>query len=122
MSRPQLTSQASPMNARNSPFERLQNCRGVDDLKRELRVLCAPFGAIVRLDVLRAPRTGKRQAICLWRMESREREDRLMSEFGVGRFGGDLVTVVELNPVEGQFQATGWGDSRLDSRFMGSDD
>lgn len=98
------------MSVLNSPLDRLQHCLGVDELKQELRSLCAPYGAISRLDVLRAQRSGKRQAICLWRMESREREEDVISEFGVGRFGGDLVAVVELQPPQGQLPRSGWGD------------
>jgi hypothetical protein len=81
--------------------EHLRNCASVSDLKREIRTLCAQFGGILRIDVLLARRGGTRQAICFWRMESPEREDEVMSEFGVGRFGGDLVVVVDLAPGEG---------------------
>jgi len=104
------------MTSPRSPLDRLRYCLGVDDLKRELRALCAPYGTISRLDVLRSQRSGKRQAICLWRMESHEREQQVISEFGVGRFGGDLVAVVELQPPpagEGQespYPRSGWGD------------
>jgi hypothetical protein len=38
--------------------------------------------------------------MCFWRMESPEREDEVMSEFGVGRFGGDLVVIVDLESRE----------------------
>lgn len=76
----------------------LKNCTSVSDLKREIRALCARFGSILRIDVLLARRDGTRQALCFWRMESREREDKVMSEFGVGRFGGDLVVIVDLEP------------------------
>jgi hypothetical protein len=82
----------------NYPLDRLNHCASVSDLKQELRALCSRFGAVMRLDVLMANLPGKRQAICLWRMESPEREEELMSEFGVGRFGGDLVMVVDLEP------------------------
>ena len=78
--------------------EHLKNCASVSDLKREIRSLCARFGSILRIDVLLARRGGTRQAMCFWRRESREREDEVMSEFGVGRFGGDLVVVVDLEP------------------------
>ncbi len=84
----------------NYPLDRLSHCASVGDLKQELRALCSRFGAIMRLDVLMANLPGKKQAICLWRMESPEREEELMSEFGVGRFGGDLVMVVDLEPEE----------------------
>lgn len=78
--------------------EHLKNCTSVSDLKREIQSLCARFGSILRIDVLLARRGGTRQAMCFWRMESPEREDEVMSEFGVGRFGGDLVVIVDLNP------------------------
>ena len=87
--------------------EHLKNCANVSDVKREIRVLCARFGSILRIDVLLARRGGMHQAMCFWRMESREREDEVMSEFGVGRFGGDLVMIVDLEPVDsGQPVAT----------------
>lgn len=82
--------------------EHLKNCASVSDLKREIRSLCARFGSILHIDVLLARRNGTRQAMCFWRMESPEREDEVMSEFGVGRFGGDLVVIVDLEPGEVQ--------------------
>lgn len=82
----------------NYPLDQLSHCATVGDLKQKLRTLCSRFGAVMRLDVLMANLPGKKQAICLWRMESPEREEELMSEFGVGRFGGDLVMVVDLVP------------------------
>ena len=80
--------------------EHLKNCASVGDVKREIQLLCARFGSILRIDVLLARRSGTRQAMCFWRMESREREDEVMSEFGVGRFGGDLVMIVDLEPAD----------------------
>ncbi len=88
----------SDLNRMNYPLERLSRCADAGDIKHELRALCSRFGAIMRLDVLMANLPGRRQAICMWRMESPEREEELMSEFGVGRFGGDLVMVVDLEP------------------------
>jgi hypothetical protein len=85
----------------NHGTELLKNCASVSDLKREIRALCARYGAILRIDVLLARRGGVRQAMCFWRMESVEGEDEVMSEFGVGRFGGDLVMIVDLEPGEG---------------------
>jgi hypothetical protein len=81
--------------------EQLKNCSSAGDLKRELRSLCARFGSILRIDVLMAKRGGTRQALCFWRMESPEREEEVMSEFGVGRFAGDLVMIVDLEPTKG---------------------
>jgi hypothetical protein len=81
--------------------EHLRNCASVSDLKREIQTLCVRFGSVMRVDVLLARRGGTRQAMCFWRMESPESEDAVMSEFGVGRFGGDLVVIVDLEPGEG---------------------
>lgn len=80
--------------------EHLKNCSDAMELKRELRAMCSRFGSIMRLDVLMARRGGIRQAMCFWRMETPEREDAVMSEFGVGRFAGDLVMIVDLQAGE----------------------
>lgn len=37
-----------------------------------------------------------RQALCFLRMESAEQELQLARELGIGRFGGELVLVVDL--------------------------
>ena len=87
-------------NSMSQASEHLKNCASVSDVKREIQLLCARFGSILRIDVLLARRSGTRQAMCFWRMESREREDEVMSEFGVGRFGGDLVVIVDLEPTD----------------------
>ena len=89
----------------NQASHHLKNCASVSDLKREVRALCARFGSILRSDVLLARRHGTRQAMCFWRMESPEREEELISEFGVGRFGGDLVLVVDLTSDEARRHA-----------------
>jgi hypothetical protein len=94
----------------NQDTELLKNCASVSDLKREIGMLCARFGGILRIDVLLARRGGARQAMCFWRMESPEREDEVMSEFGVGRFGGDLVMIVELEPDQ-NFQSPSFSPS-----------
>jgi hypothetical protein len=84
-----------------SPYtDHLKNCSDAIELKRELRSMCSRFGSIMRLDVLMARRGGIRQAMCFWRMETPEREDAVMSEFGVGRFAGDLVMIVDLQAAE----------------------
>lgn len=77
--------------------QHLSSCTSPGELKREIRKLCARFGRILRIDVLTAKRAGKFQAMCFWRMESPELEDDVMSEFGVGRFAGDLVMIVNLD-------------------------
>ncbi len=85
----------------NQASETLKSCSNAGDVKRELRSLCAPFGGISRIDVLMASHGSTRQALCFWRMESPEREEEVMCEFGVGRFAGDLVMIVDLEPRDG---------------------
>lgn len=80
----------------NNSLDRLKNCPDIKSLKLELCSLCSCFGSIARLDVLMARQAGKRQALCFLRMDSAAQEQKVMSELGVGRFGGDIVVVVDL--------------------------
>ncbi|HMB83978.1 MAG TPA: hypothetical protein VKI40_08020 [Terriglobales bacterium] len=43
---------------------------------------------------------GKRQAVCLLRLDSAEQEKNLMTKLGAGRFGEDLCVVVDLRMPE----------------------
>lgn len=81
----------------NNPFGHLANCADTNTLKAKLSSLCSRFGSIARLDILTARQAGKRQALCFLRMSSLEQEQEVMSEFGVGRFGGDIVMVIDLH-------------------------
>lgn len=78
----------------------LNHCRTIDDLRPRLHALCLGFGTIVRLDILMASRVGKRQALCFIRMQTPQQEEALMQELGVGRFGGDLVMIVDLQDLD----------------------
>lgn len=80
----------------NNSLDRLKNCPDIKSLKLELYALCSRFGSIARLDILTARQAGKRQALCFLRMDSAAQEQKVMSELGVGRFGGDIVVVVDL--------------------------
>ena len=80
----------------NNSLDRLKNCPDITSLKLELCSLCCRFGSIARLDILMARQAGKRQALCFLRMDSTAQEQKVMSELGVGRFGGDIVVVVDL--------------------------
>lgn len=82
----------------NKLLETLELCSGIDALQPAIRSLCARFGSISRLDILPASHLGKRQALCFLRMETPEQEEKIVSELGVGRFGGDLILVVDLVP------------------------
>jgi hypothetical protein len=78
-------------------LERLGHCPDVATLKPALQQLCGKFGRVVRLDVLTAMHEGTRQAICFLRLDSPEKEQVLMKTLGVGRFGGEIVFVVDLH-------------------------
>ena len=80
----------------NNALDQLRNCTDLSDLRSALHSLCARFGAIGRLDILEASQRGKRQALCFLRLQTPEQEQHLMTALGVGRFGGDLVVIVEL--------------------------
>lgn len=77
-------------------LQQLKNFADIGTLRPALYSLCSRFGAIKRLDILAARQSGRRQALCFLRMDSLEQESHLMSELGVGRFGGDLVVIVDL--------------------------
>jgi len=81
----------------NNAFEQLKNCTDISALRLRMCSLFSRFGSIARLDILTARQAGKRQALCFLRMDSPEQEQQLMSEFGVGRFGGDIVVIIDLH-------------------------
>ena len=74
----------------------LRHCPDVATLKPALQRLCENFGRVIRLDVLTAIHEGTKQAICFLRLDSPEKEHNLMQSLGVGRFGGEIVFVVDL--------------------------
>ncbi|MES2944874.1 MAG: hypothetical protein V4772_18560 [Pseudomonadota bacterium] len=82
----------------NQQLELLKNCTDADDLKPLLHSICSSFGEVTRLDVLLASQVGKRQALCFLRMATLEQEQALMRELQIGRFGGDVVVIVDLQP------------------------
>ena len=60
--------------------------------------LCSEFGRITRLDILTAMHEGTKQAICFPSHGTpRSRSKQLMKSLGVGRFGGEVVFVLNLN-------------------------
>ncbi|MES2977870.1 MAG: hypothetical protein V4731_05550 [Pseudomonadota bacterium] len=82
----------------NSAIQSLSACADIPALRHQLHSLCSRFGAVAKLDILSANQAGHQQAMCFLRMASPEQELELMHEFGIGRFGGDLVMVVDLHP------------------------
>ncbi len=81
-------------------LDQLQQCPDIDTLQTVLRNMCSRFGSITQLNILPASHAGKQQALCFLRMASDEEEQRLMSGLGIGRFGGELVVVVDLQTTE----------------------
>ncbi|MDO9403218.1 MAG: hypothetical protein Q7T87_04245 [Polaromonas sp.] len=78
----------------------LHTCSSTADVQSALRTICSRFGSLHRLDVIAtSPRKG-RQAMCFLRMASPSQENQLIEHIGphhgVGRFGGDVVLVVDL--------------------------
>jgi hypothetical protein len=80
-----------------STLAELRQHSDVPSLKTALHQLCSEFGRITRLDILTAMHEGTKQAICFLRMERPEQEQQLMKSLGVGRFGGEVVFVLNLN-------------------------
>ena len=70
-------------------------------LDAALRALCNGYGKVMQLIILPASHIGKRQALCFLRMASAAQEQHIMTALGIGRFGGDLVLVVDLQPPAG---------------------
>ena len=91
-----------PFFRRRAPapsLAQLKQCTDVASLQPTLQEMCARFGKVARLDVLPVEQAGHQQALCFWRMQTPEAEEQIMQTWGVGRFGGDLVMVVDLSPV-----------------------
>ena len=88
----------------------------INSLKAALHQLCSEFGRITRLDILTAMHEGTKQAICFLRMEKPEQEQQLMKTLGVGRFGGEVVFVLNLDvppSSEDAGPSSQWADSDL---------
>ena len=78
-------------------LEKIKSCIHHGELKLKLTATCSRFSPVARLDVLIANQARKRQALCFLRLNSDEQEQHLMNEPGVGRFGGDIVVVIDMN-------------------------
>lgn len=98
-----------------SALAELRQHSDVTSLKSALHQLCSEFGRITRLDILTAMHEGTKQAICFLRMERPEQEQQLMKSLGVGRFGGEVVFVLNLNvPAKQEFgPSSQWADSDI---------
>ena len=78
----------------------LQQYATAETLTPALQSLCRHFGLIEKLVILTAKHEGTKQAICFLRLALEEQEQALMKALGVGRFGGEIVIVVDLKANE----------------------
>jgi hypothetical protein len=94
-----------------SPLEldQLQQCPDIPTLRQVLKNMCERFGSVRQLNILPAAHAGKQQALCFLRMGSEEEEQKLMSGLGIGRFGGELVVVVDLLAAAPPQTESAWG-------------
>lgn len=81
----------------HTALDHLKDCPDSKALRAALNALCEPFGVMVRLDILPTIQAGRQQALCFLRMATHEQEQLLMDRLGFGRFGGEIVIVVELS-------------------------
>ena len=84
------------MKTSTERLEPLGRCADADSLRSALQALCTEFGKVTRIDVLTMAEAEKRRALCFLRLESEAQERELMHALGVGRFGEDLLVVVDL--------------------------
>ena len=99
-----------------STLAELRQHSDVNSLKSALHQLCSEFGRITRLDILTAMHEGTKQAICFLRMERPEQEQQLMKSLGVGRFGGEVVFVLNLDVTprnDPSSPSSEWADSDI---------
>ena len=82
----------------NSELDQLDGCHDLAGLRAALFALCSRFGSVRHLTILPANHVGRQQALCFLRMASSEEEARMMTALGIGRFGGELVLVLNLRP------------------------
>jgi|JI7StandDraft_1071085.scaffolds.fasta_scaffold247614_2 hypothetical protein len=94
----------------HTALDHLKACPDSQALRTALDALCTPYGPIARLDILPTFQAGRQQALCFLRLHSDEQEQLIMDRLGFGRFGGEIVIVVELH--------TRWkSDSASDRQF-----
>jgi hypothetical protein len=90
-------------------LDQLQQCPDIATLQPVLRNMCARFGSVTQLNIVPAAHAGKQQALCFLRMATEEEEQKLMSGLGIGRFGGELVVVVDLLAADPPQTESAWG-------------
>ena len=80
----------------NPELDQLDGRHDLAGLRAALLALCSRFGSVRHLTILPANHVGRQQALCFLRMASSEEEARIMTALGIGRFGGELVLVLNL--------------------------
>lgn len=74
----------------------LRHCADAPALRKAVLGICADFGTVKRLEILTAEQDGVPQAICFLSLDNPDHELALMRALGLGRFGGEIVFVVNL--------------------------
>lgn len=99
----------------------LQQYATAEALTPALHRLCRHFGLIEKLVILTAKHEGAKQAICFLRLELEDQEKALMQALGVGKFGGEIVIVVDLkaNDSSAELPTNFHWNSDSTSRLMG---
>lgn len=80
----------------NQALKDLSRCDDIGSLESALRTRCLGFGPLSRLEVLPMVGAGKRQVVCLLRLNSSEQAQDLITKLGAVRFGEDMCVVVDL--------------------------
>jgi hypothetical protein len=90
------TQSSKPLHA----LQELQQYTNAETLTPALHGLCSHFGPVEKLVILTAKHEGSKQAICFLRLASEDQEQTLMQSLGVGKFGGEVIIVVDLKPTD----------------------
>ena len=74
----------------------LAGCRDAGSVESAVREMCAEFGKLTRIHIMTLAEAGQRRALCFLRLKSEAQETRLIASLGVGRFGNDVLVIVDL--------------------------
>jgi hypothetical protein len=89
-----------PSSAQMHALRELQQYDNAETLTPALHGLCSHFGPVEKLVILTAKHEGTKQAICFLRLASEVQEQTLMQSLGVGKFGGEVIIVVDLKTTD----------------------
>jgi hypothetical protein len=78
----------------------LHHHASAESLTPALHGLCSRFGPVKKLAILTAKHEGAKQAICFLQLASEAQELALMNSLGVGKFGDEVIIVVDLKPTD----------------------